>query len=898
MSLSSVFDPPYIPRAMDSDDWYQFRHSAVACNGDCLFDTTHGCSHVISGGVKQCVWWGGMLEAKSHCAAWPECISFWCGPASDVANTTSDSCWARNAASLVGGGPFVNATSYIKSSVPDTVTASCSSASCSWNWASGKFVRSTGVLTLVLDDGRSLKGHVSDNCSRISFSDGRAWSNLNLQIRKVHTVFMAHLDVGYTEYSVQHLIDDYATSWMPKAFLTAKALRARGGQERFAWTSHPWLLTALLENQTGNISPAFVSELEAAIERDDIRWHANPMNMQSEAGERFNMEYGMTIATELDKRFGKPKKIAASQKDEPGATLGMVRMFADAGVQLLHIGVNDFSTVPAFPKNSAFYHSFCNPSMWRDEETGKDSAELMVLYCSGYSGPFEAGVEAPNQMTVLPGHDEALVYLMHVDNSGPQSVEQVLEGWQNIRRTFPNAAVELSTMDEWLKGVLRVRNNLPADALPVVEGKEPGSTWIYGVASEPRKMRWYRAVTRVATEAVRTGSVDPLDPRFREFQRLLLKVPEHTDGPSSGCTGNYTNAQFNDPSYECHIGSAKYQAYIDGIMDQVNFVPVAVRALGALQPLRSNCEKAMKSTTPLAPDVAGLQQFDWTRPVTTAQGLVVRFNESGAIVSLRSGSSAKDHASSLKPLGLFQYATHSEDELNDFGKHYTLGSCSTSCGMCGFSKCNLRDAGAESAHYPARIASAVADLKAGRFVFNLTFPGRELRTKYGAPGSASLEVILSKGSSMYEVVADFELQWFDKPPTRMAESLWMTFNPEGPTREGWEMDKMGRWVDPLAVAVNGSQTMHGIWSGVRHRQAGVLLESPDAPIVMPGNSLAPTGVFNRGDDGMPHPERGWSFNLFNNAWSTNYAFFSTDAAEKFRWRLSFGHQFEASRLFV
>ena len=109
----------------------------------------------------------------------------------------------------------------------------------------------------------------------------------------------------------------------------------------------------MFKNQTGDVPAAFLEELHAAIKDGDIKYHANPMNMQAEAGERTIMEYGMTESVELDRLLGQEKKIAASQKDEPGATLGMVKMFADAGVRLLHIGSNDFSTVPALPSVSA-----------------------------------------------------------------------------------------------------------------------------------------------------------------------------------------------------------------------------------------------------------------------------------------------------------------------------------------------------------------------------------------------------------------------------------------------------------------------------------------------------------------------------------------------------------------
>ena len=113
---------------------------------------------------------------------------------------------------------------------------------------------------------------------------------------------------------------------------------------------------------------------------------------QSEAGERSHMEHGMTIADTLDAQFGiraaESGREGASQKDEPGVTLGMVKMMADAGVRLLHVGVNDFSTVPAVPSSSPFYHGHCNTYVLRDTEASPP-AELTLAHCSGYSEAFQ-----------------------------------------------------------------------------------------------------------------------------------------------------------------------------------------------------------------------------------------------------------------------------------------------------------------------------------------------------------------------------------------------------------------------------------------------------------------------------------------------------------------------------
>jgi len=392
-------------------------------------------------------------------------------------------------------------------------------------------------------------------------------------------------------------------------------------------------------------------------------------------------------------------------------------------------------------------------------------------------------------------------------------------------------------------------------------------------------MRRYRVAARLAAAAQRAGAIVASDPRLREFNRLMLKVPEHTWGCASGCAGDYTNAQLDNPAYSCHPGAAQYNATVGSWTDQSDYIEAAVAALAGVEPLHGDVVAALAASEPSAPTAAGMAPFDVASgPVATVGGALVQFNASGCITKL-SGGGGQAWADTSHPLGLLRYATHSEAELAAFASAYTLEACRDACGNCAFSKCGLNKAGAESGHHVPTVAGAWADAAAGRFLFNLTWgaAAAELTGKYGAPLYATLEVTLaavasSGGGSAVVLNVTFDLQWWEKRSTRMAESVWMTFNPlvaDGSGHEGWQMDKLDKWVDPLAVVTNGSKTMHAVWSGVRHRVAAtgvtdVLIASLDAPVVMPGDSLAPAGAFNQGDSGEPHPERGWSFNLFNN----------------------------------
>ena len=70
------------------------------------------------------------------------------------------------------------------------------------------------------------------------------------------------------------------------------------------------------------------------------------------------------------------------------------------------------------------------------------------------------------------------------------------------------------------------------DQLEVHEG-EIGDTWIHGISSDPTKSKNYRAIQRMRSKCLLEESCTAQDPAFRNFTRLLLKIPEHTWGIDS-----------------------------------------------------------------------------------------------------------------------------------------------------------------------------------------------------------------------------------------------------------------------------------------------------------------------------------------------------------------------------
>jgi hypothetical protein len=150
----------------------------------------------MSGNAQQCVWYGEEAAAAA-CTSWELCEGFWCGAATDVPASNASWCWARGAADVIHGGPFQDATSFIKKSLPQAVELKCTSQGCNWVWATGQWNRGTGEISVTFDNGTVSTGTVDVNCSTLTWvGTGATWRNEMLRVKKVHVVYMAHFDVG------------------------------------------------------------------------------------------------------------------------------------------------------------------------------------------------------------------------------------------------------------------------------------------------------------------------------------------------------------------------------------------------------------------------------------------------------------------------------------------------------------------------------------------------------------------------------------------------------------------------------------------------------------------------------------------------------------------------------
>lgn len=296
-----------------------------------------------------------------------------------------------------------------------------------------------------------------------------------MQHKDVLVIFKTHLDVGFTGYSAD-VVDRYLKEYIPGAIRVGYELR--GSDTPFVWTVGSWLIHRALEEDTDGL-------VEQAIRDGILNWHALPFTTHTELMNAPLFCRGLAISGELDRRFGR-KTIAAKMTDVPGHTIGMVPYLYDAGVQLLHVGVNSATPVPAVPP---FFS-------WRLGEK-----EIKVIYSGGYGAPAE--------------FDDFILYFAHTnDNCGPQSAEEIREIYREIAGKYPGCKLRAATLNDIADRLGRV------SGLPVITS-EIGDTWIHGAATDPGKLRRFREALRYLAE----GGGEGID-----LAGSLLMVPEHTWG--------------------------------------------------------------------------------------------------------------------------------------------------------------------------------------------------------------------------------------------------------------------------------------------------------------------------------------------------------------------------------
>lgn len=305
------------------------------------------------------------------------------------------------------------------------------------------------------------------------------------QMREIKIIFKTHLDIGFTNLA-RDVRQKYLDEFISKALATADYFRRDPSGFRYRWTVGSWLIREFLRVKTGHE----LKQLIHAIENGDIVWHALPFTVHSELLTKELFEYSLGFSQELDRRFGK-QTIAGKFTDVPGHTRGIIAPLAQAGVKLLHVGINPASAVAKIP-------AVCR---WRDA----GGNEIILVYQGDYGTLVE-----------LPGSDTAFLVRVTGDNTGPDTPAAVEAEILKLKAEYPGVTVSGGTLDDLAAEALKYRDRYP------VLTQEIGDSWIHGVGSDPWKVKRFRGYLEFAKT---------LEPEFKShFLEPLTMVAEHTWG--------------------------------------------------------------------------------------------------------------------------------------------------------------------------------------------------------------------------------------------------------------------------------------------------------------------------------------------------------------------------------
>jgi hypothetical protein len=642
------------------------------------------------------------------------------------------------------------------------------------------------------------------------------------EVKRVLVVFKCHFDAGFIDTQAA-VVRRYFDEYFPKAIETAELLN-RSGAQRYMWTTGSWLLYEYLEQANTEQR----KKMEQAIHSGFIAWHALPFTWQTELMDPTLISGALGLSQSLDRRFGY-KTTGAKMTDVPGHTRGIVAPLAANGVTFLDIGVNDASRPAILP--SLF--------RWKDG-TG---ASLMVMYHPGYGA-----------VTVVPNSGLAIAIVVRDDNSGPHTPEEIAKTYADLKKRFANAEIVATNLSTVANEVAK-----HANALPVVM-QEIGDTWIHGIASDPVKVARYREVCRLRQKWIHEGQLQAGDATDVQLLRYLLLEAEHTWGTDTKTWLDFDNyipmdlEKMLDTKYYMVVESS-WNEKRRNLFLGIATLPASLQqeATTALALLEGRRPQSLKQ--PLPPSYE----------LETAHFLFGLDKNTGAIQKLHRRDTGRDWASAEHPLGLFSYQTLSQEDYARFFHDYVISDADWA--KKDFGKPNIERFGARSQVWkPAMIQCEMDEDSLGHRIcaqLEIQDPDAIASGRAAFPRKIFIEYVLPKSKPAIEV----NVSWFGKEPTRLPEALWLSFNPIVTDAKGWTMQKTGQEISPFDVVDCGNRHMHAVSDRVSYKDgtSGLSFVTLDAPLVALGRQ-SPLN-FSRAEASF---DGGIHFNLFNNAWGTNY----------------------------
>lgn len=696
------------------------------------------------------------------------------------------------------------------------------------------------LYIIVLSDAAGFEG--------ITISDEHKWM-MQQNITTIHLISSCHLNVGFTD-NVTAIINEYFDVFFPQAISVATSLRALGGEERLVFTTHSYLVSLYLDcpSNIGIHCPSneAMKNFTDAVNRGDIVWHAFPFNSQPEYLLRpLMIEVGVNLTHRLDDQFGRPHTITMSQRDVPGMTSSIIPLLVNAGVKAITVGVNSASMPPAVPTVFQWQHNASNTRI------------LAMWHPGGYGG---SKGPALHSMVIVPGMSHALAFAIRTDNSGPPSSLEVTKNYATLKGLFPGATIVASDYDSFVLQLMQHQ-----DVLPIIS-EEIGDTWIYGAASDPLKTQQFYSILRTWEKFIPSSPALYLeDVRILNFSRLLIKTGEHTWGKD---VQKFLNdwSDWDNEAFYSHLNTSHFQDMVKSWEEQRTWgIEYALEAL-ADHPLLTEIQSHLQLLNFngfVSTNGYSLQKNLSTVFVLPVKGgtISIQFDVATGSIAMFNDSRAKSGplADLAHPLAQVVYQTFDNNSYDAFFSQYFYMIAEWV--YMDFGKYRMDQSALQLASPSVKELWRKFNKTSMEYSFllQLVFNSSQLTTDYGAPEEMWLEINVGNQTTL-----NMTLYIVNKTATRLPESLSLYFDPPLKDNAKMYITKLGSPVPIDSVIQNGSQHLHSSQC-VSYTNPQLTFLSKDTSLCCVGFPTPfPTPT------AKPVVDDGFSFNIFNNIWGTNY----------------------------
>ena len=769
-----------------------------------------------------------------------------------------------------------------------TISVLQTSQEVTWSSANGTFNPETLVLSVTFHEYDGTFTHseadVRWECTEIEFRfpNDDVWYRPDSSLKTIHLVYMTHLDVGFTD-TARNVCDTYFNVHFPKAMETAAALRKLGGEERFVYTEFPWLIHEYLTGAAGCAhqarTPEQIANFTAAIEAGDISWHAMSLNMLTEMSDSNHFDWSLGNKDTLNRMLGKKNGMLFGKlTDVTGMSISVVPYLAKHGIQAVHVGYN---TVCMFPDVPAVFR-------WQHEETG---AEVLAIFEDNYGSSIRVSAAA----------DTALVFMYTFDNGLPPKADDVIDFWTVLRKKYPAANINtVSPLDEYASVLSRIRSTLPNISMEI------GDSWLYAAPADPYRISAYRTATKAIKDAVASGLIGGDNPALENYRYRLMKPMEHNWGLDvfNPSLHDLTKINWSNKEFYAVKNTSDYRRLEQEWHDQNEFCKPLKKNLtqpgfnlnskqieewGVFQDMLSERlrllqVKAHGGFRKKAPTTRQHIQPS-PKPYMCYNRYLIGFNASDGSVNLLTDTKLnKTWLSPTNTAGLYRYRTYSGADFDKFNRGYNP-ECGPPCAA--FSKNGMETANPESRVWLPVVTGFSVNLANCSFIAQLALPNTT-HTLYGGPRSIQLSISLDNpeastigparptykqgsgrartGTEGFEKInLNVALATQDKPATRLAEAMFMSFNPIVADPSMWMMDILNHSVSPLKVVTNGTRYLHAVSSGVHYADntTQVVISTEYTPLVSPADI---DHLLKFDGTSQPDLSGGWHFDLYSNLW--------------------------------